>query len=61
MLTQAVATLTAESAELRKKVERLSQLAFAAGVVGAILLVIFGFAANKIADAVIATMKSASH
>ncbi len=61
MLTQAVATLTTESTELRKKVERLSQLAFAASVVGTILLVILGFAANKIADAVIATMKSASH
>ena len=58
-LTQAVETLTAESAEMRKKVERLSHIAFAAGVVGTILLVILGFAANKIADAVIATMKAA--
>jgi len=60
-LTQAIETLTKESSEMRKKLDRLSHIVYAAGVVGTILIIILGFAANKIADAVIATMKSSGH
>jgi hypothetical protein len=60
-LTQAVETLTKELTEVRKKVDRLSHIVYAAGVVGTIIVVIVGFAANKIADAVIASIKASGH
>lgn len=60
-LTQAVETLTTDSSELRKKVDRLSHIVYAAGVVGTILAVVLGFIANKVADALIAALKSSGH
>ena len=60
-LTQAVKTLTTESSQARKKLDRLSHIVYSAGVVGTILVVIIGFLANKIADAVIATIKASGH
>jgi len=60
-LSQAVETLTREQSEVRKKVDRLSHIVYAAGVVGTMLAVILGFVANKIADAVIASIKAAGH
>ena len=60
-LTQAIETLTRDSTDVRRKVDRLSHIVYAAGVVGAILALILGFVANKIADAVIATIKASGH
>ena len=60
-LTQAVETLTKESTEIRKKVDKLSHIVYAAGVVGAILVAVAGFVASKIVDAVIATIKASGH
>jgi hypothetical protein len=56
-IEQAVDTLTTDARETSKKVNRLSHIIYAAGVVGAIALAIFIFMANKLADALIATLK----
>ena len=60
-LTQAVETLTKESTEARKKVDKLSHIVYAAGVVATIFTALAGFVASKIADAVIATLKTSGH
>jgi hypothetical protein len=54
---QAVKTLTEDFREERKKVNRLSHIIYAAGVVGGIGLAILIFLANKLADVFIASLK----
>jgi len=54
---QAVKTLTDDFREERKKVNRLSHIIYAAGVVGTIAVAILIFLANKLADAFIASLK----
>lgn len=56
--SQAIMTLTEESKETRKKVDRISHIMYSVGVVGTVLLAILVFLANKIADALIAGLKS---
>ncbi|MGI8990638.1 MAG: hypothetical protein ACR2I2_13805 [Bryobacteraceae bacterium] len=57
-LSQAVATLSEDSKENRKKLDRISHVMYSVGVVGTILLFILVFLANKIADALIAGLKN---
>ena len=54
---QAVKTLTEDSRENRKKIDRLSHIIYAAGVVGTIGVAILIFLANKLADVFIASLK----
>ena len=54
---QAVKTLAEDFREERKKVNRLSHIIYAAGVVGTIGLAILIFLANKLADVFIAGLK----
>jgi hypothetical protein len=54
---QAVKTLTDDFREERKKVNRLSHIIYAAGVVGTISVAILIFLANKLADVFIASLK----
>lgn len=56
-LTQSTATLTEDSKEHRKQLNRISHIMYAVGVVGTILLAALVFLANKIADAVVAGFK----
>ena len=57
-LTQATTTLTEDSRDHRKQLNRISHIMYAVGVVGAILLAVLIFLANKIADAVVAGFKA---
>jgi hypothetical protein len=56
-LTQATTTLAEDSKDHRKQLGRISHIMYAIGVVGAILLGILVFLANKIADPVVAGIK----
>ena len=56
-LEQAVKTLTEEIRDVRKKLDRISHIVHAAGVVGTIGMAILVFLANKIADAFIAGLR----
>lgn len=60
-LTQAVATLTENSKDHGRKLNRISHVMYTVGVVGTILLAILVFFANKIADAAIALLKAQGH
>ena len=51
--TQAVTTLTDEVKGLRTKVDKMSHIIYAAGVVGTILLAVGVWLLNKMADVVI--------
>ena len=55
---QAVSTLQTDSTEMRKQVNRISHIMYAASVIGAILIAFGIFLANKVADALIAGLKS---
>ena len=54
---QAIKTLSDDFKEERKKLNRLSHIIYAAGVVGTIGLAILVYSANKLADVFIASLK----
>ncbi len=54
---QAVKTLGDDAKEAKKKLDRISHIIYAAGVVGTIGIAIFVFLANKLTDAFIASLK----
>lgn len=52
-LTQAVETLTTESGDICKRVDRLSHVVYTATLIVTILGVVIALAANKLADALL--------